>query len=265
MKLRNFLTVAMTFVLVSCTAQETTENAVIFYSQTGNTAKVAELFASQLGAEVIELKCVKPYPDSFQATIEESQQECMNSTGRALEIEKFDLSRFDTIFIGYPIWFGTYAPPIVTFARENELEGKNVVLFCTYGSGGRQASENSFKKMCPGANVISSFGVAARQVDSAADEVTAFIDGLRNPSQKMVGAFSESRELTEEDIAIFNTAMAEYGYLGLTPLSVATQVVAGMNYMFTCAGNGPDGSESTCQVLIYKPLQGDPVMKSVER
>lgn len=266
MKLRNLLLSAVAVLLTACSSGQTgNKSVIVYYSQTGTTAKVAEQFIANLNADVIELKCEVPYPDDYMATIEESRDECKNSTGRALANGKLDLAQYDTIYLGFPIWYGTYAPPIVTFAKENELAGKNVVLFCTYGSGGRLAGERNFKEMCPETNVLGSFGIAARQIDNAADEVKAFIENMKNPSQQKLGAFSESRELTEEDMEVFTKATADYAYLGLTAVSVSTQVVAGLNYLFTCTSNGPDGQQSSCQVLIFKPLQGDPVLKSVER
>ena len=266
MKIRLILIFAAALMtMTACGGQIAGKSAVVYYSQNGTTAKVAEQFVSATGADLIELKCEVPYPAGFQATIAESQDECANSTGRALVQSEFDLSGYDTIYIGYPIWFGTYAPPIVTFVKDNDLAGKNVVLFCTYGSGGRLASENNFKAMCPDANVLGSYGVSARKVDLAADEVPAFVCELRTPTEKMVGAYSEARELTAADSAVFNVAMADYGYLNLTPVSVSTQVVAGVNYIFNCNGAGPGGQASSCQVLIFKPLDGDPYLKSVER
>lgn len=267
MKIRSILFVAaVVSAFISCGSPKTVnKSVVVYYSQNGTTARVAHEFLANVQADSIELKCSVPYPDDFQGTIEASRDECMNSTGRELVQSAFDLSRYDTIYIGYPIWFGTYAPPIVTFARENSLAGKNVVLFCTYGSGGRIASENNFKAMCPEANVLASYGIAARQIDNAAEEVKAFIAEVRNPSPRLLGGFSEARELTEDDLAVFNKGTEEYAYLNLVPVSVSTQVVAGLNYMFNCTSKGPDGQESACQVLIYKPLQGEPCLKSVER
>lgn len=268
MKIRILMaSAAIMAVMAACSSDNAPVNksVVIYYSQTGNTGQVAHQFLANLKADSIALQCEVSYPDDYMATIEESRDECQNSTGRALVNGKCDLTQYDTIYIGYPIWYGTFAPPIVTFVRENDLAGKNIVLFCTYGSGGRLASERNFKEICPDANVLASFGIAARQIGNAADEVRAFIEGMNNPSQNMVGAFSESRELTDEDLEVFNKATADYAYLNLKPISVSTQVVAGLNYLFTCSSNGPDGQESTCQVLIFKPLNGEPCLKSVER
>lgn len=266
MKSKTLVLFAALLSLTACGSHKTgNDSLIVYYSQNGTTRTVAECLAGNVNADVVELECSVPYPDDFQATIEESRDECQNSTGRALVEESFDLTGYDTIYVGYPIWFGTFAPPIVTFLKENDLSGKNVVLFCTYGSGGRLASEKAFREMCPDANVLGSYGIAARQIGNAADEVASFIDGIRHPSDIRVGAFSEQRELTEDDLAVFAKATAEYGYLNLEPVSVSTQVVAGLNYCFVCRSVGSDGNASDCNVLVFKPLSGEPYLKSVER
>lgn len=74
----------------------------------------------------------------------------------------------------------------------------------------------------------------------------------------MCGAYSEQRKPTEEEVAMFNGVMTEQGY---TPNTVATQVVAGLNYRFYCTA--PDGAD--CIVTIYKPLQGAPSLSSISK
>jgi Flavodoxins len=269
MKAKFFFCVAFLAVLLTACTQQT-GNLVVYYSQTGNTRAVAELFAPCMHAELIGLDCVKPYPDDFNATIEESRDEVKNSTGRDLVNGTLKLEKYDTICIGFPIWYGTFAPPIVTLAKENNLfAGKTVVLFCTYGSGGRRSAEAQFRTLCPEANVVASFGIAARRVEAAPAEVEAFVASLRagEAGRQLVGGFSELRDLEEGDREVFAKATEQYGYLHLNPLKVSTQVVAGTNYLFECESAGPDGQASTVEVRIFAPLpgRGEPEVISVER
>lgn len=256
-------------IAAACTPQES-KTLVVYYSQTGTTQKVAEQFATQLGenVDVVALECVKAYPDDYQATIEESRDEVVNGTGRDLVNGTIDLKNYDTVYIGFPIWYGTYAPPIVTLARENNFfAGKDVVLFCTYGSGGRRAAEKNFRELCPEANVLGSYGISARTVDMAAEDVKAFLESLAagESEETRVGAYTDFRPLEDEDLEVFQKATENYGYLNLQPLAVSTQVVAGMNYIFNCASAGPDGNASECEVYIFRPLSGEPYLKAVER
>lgn len=71
------------------------------------------------------------------------------------ELEKYDidLSQYDTIYIGSPVWFGTYAPPINTFINENEIKNKNVALFICSGNNKRNTFTN-FKEALKENNII---------------------------------------------------------------------------------------------------------------
>ena len=99
---------------------------VLYYSQTNNTRTVAEAIAGKLGADTEEIVALNPYDGDFQATIGRCMQE--REAGIIPEIEpvKADLASYDIIFLGYPIWFGTFAPPMGAFVKSADLAGKKV-------------------------------------------------------------------------------------------------------------------------------------------
>lgn len=242
---------------------------VVYYSQTGNTKAVAELFQKELGADMLSLECEVPYPDDFNATVEESREEVKADSGRALKNGKVKIKRYKTIYIGFPVWFGTYAPPVAQFLKENDLSGKDVVLFCTFGSGGTKSSCDCFKKACPDANVIDAFGIAGRRVaENGEAEVKAFLASAGKEKRQMTGAFSDQRPLEENDLKVFHAAVdGKYDYLNLTPVSVSTQVVAGLNYRFVCTQKMGDEQTSEVVVRIFAPLpgRGEPELIEVVR
>ena len=265
--MKHFIIPAL-FTMVSITAckQSISDvSLIVYYSQTGTTKALAEEFHKNIpDADLIELVCQTPYPDTYEGTIEESREECMKGLPRPLINPSIKLDRYSTIYIGYPIWYGTYAPPITAFIRQNDLSGKDVVLFCTYGSGGKKSSRAKFKEACPDANVVDVFGIASNRIDAMTEEVPAFLANLGNARKGLVGAYGEYRELENSDIEVFNNAMEHYEYSTIVPKRVKTQVVAGINYIFDCETISSDGNVGKCEVHIFKPLQGDPVLKSVE-
>ncbi|MBQ6045597.1 MAG: hypothetical protein IJL42_08775, partial [Bacteroidales bacterium] len=125
MKAKHLAGLFATLLAVACGTQKPT-SVVIYYSQGGTTKAVAEQFAAQTGSDIIELVPETPYPDTYQGTIEESRDEATKGIGRPLVQSKFNLKKYDTIYLGYPIWFGTYAPPITTFLADNDLSGKKL-------------------------------------------------------------------------------------------------------------------------------------------
>lgn len=114
------------------------KSLVVYFSQTGNTKGVAEHIAAVTGADTYEILAAQPYSDDdlnynnddSRATKEQNDKTIRPEIGS----EKIDLSAFDTIYLGYPIWWGQ-APRIMdTFVESYEFTGKTVIPFCTSGS-----------------------------------------------------------------------------------------------------------------------------------
>lgn len=251
------------------------KSVVVYFSQTGTTKKLAGVMKQAVNADEIELKLVTPYPSTYDSTIAVVGAQRESKQWPALENAKLDLAKYDTVYLGYPIMFGSFAPPIYSFLDSNDLSGKVVVPFCTYGSGGRKASAAELKTLEPNANVTLAMGVSNKRMtrddgDSIAKvEVETFLANLAagKTDEMLMGGYSEQRPLTAEDSAVFVAATKDYAYLNLTPLSVSTQVVAGMNYLFTCEMKAFGGAAIQTNVKIFKPLpgRGDPELIVVEK
>lgn len=241
-----------------------TKSVVVYYSQNGATKKLADIFAKAKNADAVELKLITAYPSTYDSTIAAVKAQRDSRRWPVLENAKPDLAKYDTVYLGYPIMFGSFAPPIYTFLDSNELSGKVVVPFCTYGSGGRKASAAELKTLEPNANVTLAFGISNKRITAengaevAAKEVEAFFANLETgkTDEMLMGGFSEQRPLTAEDSAVFAEATKDYAYLSLKPLSVSTQVVAGTNYLFVCEMKAFGGPAVQTNVKIFKPLPG---------
>lgn len=258
-------------------AEQTTpsKSLVVFYSQTGSTKKVADVFQKARNADVFEIKTAAPYPSTYDSTVAAVRIQRESKQWPALANPKADLAKYDTVFLGYPIMFGTFAPPIYSFLDSNDLSGKVVVPFCTYGSGGRKASAAELKTLEPNANVTLAYGISNKRISAeGADsvvsaEVEAFFANLAEgkTEEMLMGGYSEQRPLTAEDSAVFAAATKDYGYLSLKPLSVSTQVVAGTNFLFTCEMKAFGGPATQTNVKIFRPLpgRGEPELIVVEK
>jgi len=261
--------------LALCACESTPKSLVVFYSQNGATKKVAEIFQKSRNADVFEIALATPYPSTYDSTIAAVGAQRESKQWPALANAKADIAKYDTIFLGYPIMFGSFAPPIYSFLDSNDLSGKVVVPFCTYGSGGRKASAAELKMLEPNANVTLAYGISNKRVtaengaDVAAKEIDAFFADLETgkTDEMLMGGYSEQRPLTAEDSAVFAAATKDYAYLGLKPLSVSTQVVAGTNFLFTCEMNAFGGPAVQTNVKVFRPLpgRGEPELIVVEK
>lgn len=115
---------------------------VVYYSATGNTAQVAQYIADATGGDLFEIQPVEPYTDDdLNWTDDNSRvsQEHADESLRDVElvadtVDNWD--QYDTVFIGYPIWWGIAAWPVDGFVETNDFSGKTVIPFCTSSSSG---------------------------------------------------------------------------------------------------------------------------------
>ena len=132
--------------------------AVVYYSQSKvqNTALVAKWIQKHVGGELVAIEPVEPYPEAYSQTLKVADKE--HADGVEREIKPVSIPEdCEVVFIGSPIWYGTFAPPIATFLKDNPLAGKTVVPFCTHGGGGAGTFEQDVRVACPEAKVLEGF------------------------------------------------------------------------------------------------------------
>lgn len=138
------------------------KSIIIYYSFGGNTRAVAELIQKDTGADIIEIKTVNPYTGSYNDVVDQGQREV--NAGFMPEIVKIDvdLAEYDTIILGTPVWWYTFAPAMKTFLNSAELSGKTVYPFATNG-GWIGHTFKDFKDTCKGAEVKGGLNVRFNQ------------------------------------------------------------------------------------------------------
>ena len=113
---------------------------VVYYSATGNTEKVADTIAETTGGELFQLEPAEPYTNAdLDWTDDNSRvsQEYADERLRDVELISTTVDNwdsYDTVFIGYPIWWGIAAWPVNSFVENNDFTGKTVIPFCTSSS-----------------------------------------------------------------------------------------------------------------------------------
>ena len=143
---------------------------------------------------------------------------------------------YDVIFLGYPIWFGTYAPPVSTVLASVDFSGKKVVPFCTFGSGGLDSSVKDLQEKLPDAEILPGYGVRAARIDAVPAEIDRFLKagGFIKGESVALPDFSIPCPVTEEEAAIFDAAVGDYPMMHAKAEEVASRAVpGGVEYLFT--------------------------------
>ena len=113
---------------------------IVYYSMAGNTAFAAEKIAGILGADKLEIKPEKAYPDRGLKKFFWGGRSAIMAETPVLQPYRFDSDLYNLIIIGFPVWASNMAPPLRTFIRDNDLSGKPVAAFaCEAGSGAEKA------------------------------------------------------------------------------------------------------------------------------
>lgn len=156
--------------------------AVVYYSWSpeGNTRFAAQTIAKKAGADLFEIVPETPYSSDYRKCCDEAKPECREKTLRPIKpIEGLDLAKYDTVFVGSPNWWGTLAPPVYTWIKENgeALKGKTTALFQTNGGGGMQNLGRDFEKAVgEGVTVLPPKAFSGSSVKDSVDELEKFVD-----------------------------------------------------------------------------------------
>ena len=140
----------------------------------GNTQRVAEFIQNAVGGDLFEVDTVKPYSESYMTCIEEAKQELRENARPEIKAFPEDLDSYDTIFVGYPNWWGTMPMCMFTLLEKYDLTGKTIIPFCTNEGSGMGSSESDLKKLCTGANVKAGLSIHGAEAESSESKVAAW-------------------------------------------------------------------------------------------
>lgn len=209
---------------------------VIYYSQTSNTKAVAKEIARMRHADIAEIELVNPYDEDYNATIERCKKDKNEGILPEIKPLKVDVSKYDVIFLGYPIWFGTFAPPMEAFLNQVDLSGKKVVPFCTFGSGGLESSAAKLAHAQPKAKILDGYGVRAARMDAMPEEVDQFLkeSGFIEGPYVKLPEFSKPHAVNDAEAKIFDAAVGNYPMIKAKAVEVATRSIPyGIEYLYT--------------------------------
>lgn len=166
-------------------AQQNTDvrSIVVYFSCTGNTKAVAEEVAAQTGSELHEIVPEEPYTeedlnynnDNCRANIEMNDPESRPAISNTIE----NFSEYDTIYIGYPIWWGSLPRIMNTFLDTYDFSGKTIVPFCTSGSSSISQSVSVIREAEPEAQIKKGLQISSAGADDSSYEVRKWLEEIK--------------------------------------------------------------------------------------
>lgn len=139
----------------------------------GNTERVAEFVQQAVGGDLFEIRPAEDYPADYYETIDQAKQELRAKARPAIE-ETIDVSGYDTIFLGYPNWWGTCPMCVFTFLDGQDLKGKRIVPFCTNEGSGMGGSVRDLKRKYPEATIEDGLSIHGAEAADSQPMVSAW-------------------------------------------------------------------------------------------
>lgn len=144
--------------------KETTSNAenvlVLYFSHTGNTENVANFIHEAVGGDIIKLEPINAYTDDYNTLLDVAQEEQRNDARPEIATKIDNIDEYDTIFLGYPNWWGDMPMIIYSFLDEYDLSGKTIAPFCTSGGSGLSGTPRTIQNQEPNATVTEGLAVS---------------------------------------------------------------------------------------------------------
>lgn len=148
---------------------------IVYYSRTGNTREIADQIHKSVGGDIFEIQAVKVYPDDYEELKKQAKEELASEYKPALKTKIENAGSYDLIFIGYPIWWGTFPAPVRSFLSEYDFSGKTVAPFCTHLGSGLGQSVADISKLCPKSAVQDGLAVWGKDAKTAQNEVSEWL------------------------------------------------------------------------------------------
>ena len=138
------------------------------YIEVGNTERAAKMLSQITGADLFKIDPVKAYAKDYNTCIEEARADQQNQARPELKRYLDNIDQYDTIYLGYPNYWGTMPMAVFTFLERYDFSGKRIKPFCTHEGSGLGRSENDLKKVCPKAIVEKGLAIVGSRVDNSA-------------------------------------------------------------------------------------------------
>ena len=153
---------------------------VVYFSHGGNTQKLAKEISDQVGGDFRRIEPVNAYPGGDEL-YDYTEQEQADDARPEIQDLNIDMSKYDTVFIGSPIWWYTYPQVILTFFDNYDLTGKTIVPFVTHGGSGMSGTEDDMREYLSDKDVTVLDGLAVSRNDIEEDQsqtVTNWLEEL---------------------------------------------------------------------------------------
>lgn len=151
---------------------------IVYFSHTGNTRTIAGYINEAVESDIVEIKTVDTYTDDYDTLLAQIRQEVAQNYAPPISTATPEIDQYDVIFIGYPIWVETAAPPVRSFLTSHNLSGKTIVPFCTSGTSSAERSYQLIRSLCPQSTFLDGIQIRRGTYETAQERVGQWLETI---------------------------------------------------------------------------------------
>ena len=131
---------------------------LVYFSYTGNTKMIANKIKEKLNCDILEIKTVIPYSEDYDTVVNDEQNSEASNHLPEIQDIGIDLSKYDEIILGTPVWWYRPVPAIRTFLKQNDLSGKTIKHFAT-NAGWLGKTFEEIRALCPNSEICEGMNI----------------------------------------------------------------------------------------------------------
>ena len=160
------------------TINENSKSLVVYFSWSGNTENVAKEIQTQTNADIFEIVAKEEYTNDYDKLVDQARQEQREHKRPQIKDSIENLSQYDTIYVGYPNWWGDMPMILYTFFDEYDFSQKNIAPFCTSGGSGLSETVETIKQLEPEANVTNGLHISSSSAKTPSQDVEQWLSKI---------------------------------------------------------------------------------------
>ena len=161
------------------TQEEDNSTVVINGEVLGNTQYMAQVIAENTSSDIFRIEPSIPYPTDHTTLVNQASEEKQDKARPAIKNKIENLDKYDTIYIGYPNWWGDMPMILYTFFENYDFSGKTIITFNTHGGSGFSNTVSTIRSLEPNANVIEGLSISRNHIQDAKDEIVEWVNELK--------------------------------------------------------------------------------------
>ena len=151
---------------------------IVYFSQTGNTETVANIIHDNVGGDIVKLETTEAYPSDYDELVDYAQQEQQEDARPELSTVIENIEQYDTIFLGYPNWWGDMPMAIYTFLDTYDLSGKTIAPFITHGGSGLSGTPENIQEEELNVTVTEGLAIDGDEASDSSEDVVEWLNSL---------------------------------------------------------------------------------------